>query len=295
MTSTSSPTVDLVGRPVHRVGFGAMQLPGPGVFGPPRDRDAALAVLRRAVELGVNHIDTAQYYGPDVSNELIRTALHPYPDDLVLVSKVGAVRDDQGKWNPAQRPEDLRAGVQDNLASLGVERVDVVNLRRMDAGHGVSADQQVPMDDQLAEMTALRDEGLIGGVGLSNVTAGELRTALDGGVEVACVQNPYNLLKRDDEPTLQLCAERGIPYVPFFPLGSAFDHMPKVTEHPTVIAAAQQTGVTAVQVGLAWLLAHDAHVLFIPGTSSVGHLEENWGAGEVALPEDVLGRLEMLG
>ncbi|MDQ1673166.1 MAG: pyridoxine 4-dehydrogenase, partial [Frankiaceae bacterium] len=143
MTANENMTVDHVGRPVHRVGFGAMQLPGPGVFGPPRDRDAALAVLRRAVELGVNHIDTAQYYGPDVSNELIRTALHPYPDDLVLVSKVGALRDDAGAWNPAQRPEDLRAGVEANLASLGIERIDVVNLRRMDAGHEVPAEQQV--------------------------------------------------------------------------------------------------------------------------------------------------------
>jgi aryl-alcohol dehydrogenase-like predicted oxidoreductase len=277
------------------VGFGAMQLPGPGVFGPPRDRDAALAVLRRAVELGVNHIDTAQYYGPDVSNELIRTALHPYPDDLVLVSKVGALRDDAGNWNPAQRPEELRAGVEANLASLAVERVDVVNLRRMDAGHAVPAEQQVSFDDQAAAMTALRDEGLIGGVGLSNVSAEELQAALDGGLDVACVQNPYNVLFRDDEPTLRLCAERGIPYVPFFPLGSAFEHMPKVTEHPTVIAAAQQTGMSAVQVGLAWLLARDASVLLIPGTSSVAHLEENCGAGAVTLPEGVLGRLDLLG
>ncbi|MDQ1633936.1 MAG: pyridoxine 4-dehydrogenase [Frankiaceae bacterium] len=295
MTANENMTVDLVGRPVHRVGFGAMQLPGPGVFGPPRDRDAALAVLRRAVELGVNHVDTAQYYGPDVSNELIRTALHPYPDDLVLVSKVGALRDDAGNWIPAQRPEELRAGVEANLASLAVERVDVVNLRRMDAGHAVPAEQQVSFDDQAAAMTALRDEGLIGGVGLSNVSAEELQAALDGGLDVACVQNPYNVLSRDDEPTLRLCAERGIPYVPFFPLGSAFEHMPKVTEHPTVIAAAQQTGMSAVQVGLAWLLARDASVLLIPGTSSVAHLEENCGAGAVTLPEGVLGRLDLLG
>jgi aryl-alcohol dehydrogenase-like predicted oxidoreductase len=295
VTANENMTVDLVGRPVHRVGFGAMQLPGPGVFGPPRDRDAALAVLRRAVELGVNHVDTAQYYGPDVSNELIRTALHPYPDDLVLVSKVGALRDDAGNWIPAQRPEELRAGVEANLASLAVERVDVVNLRRMDAGHAVPAEQQVSFDDQAAAMTALRDEGLIGGVGLSNVSAEELQAALDGGLDVACVQNPYNVLSRDDEPTLRLCAERGIPYVPFFPLGSAFEHMPKVTEHPTVIAAAQQTGMSAVQVGLAWLLARDASVLLIPGTSSVAHLEENCGAGAVTLPEGVLGRLDLLG
>src|ERR1700712_2710508 len=190
-------TVDLVGRPVHPVGFGAMQLPGPGVFGPPRDRDAALAVLRRAVELGVNHIDTAQYYGPDVSNELIRAALHPYPDGLVLVSKVGGARDDKGGWTPAQRPEELRAGVEANLASLDVERVDVVNLRVMDEHEAGPGGQQVDFDDQLAEMVALRDEGKIGAVGLSNVSADQVRQALDG-TEIACVQNAYNLLARDD-------------------------------------------------------------------------------------------------
>lgn len=291
----SSNSATLAGRPVHRVGFGAMQLPGPGVFGPPRDRDAALAVLRRAVELGVDHIDTAQYYGPDVSNELIHTALHPYPDGLVLVSKVGGARDEQGNWTPAQRPDQLRAGVEANLASLEVEAVDVVNLRLMDAGHDVPAGQQTSFDDQLAEMVALREEGKIRGIGLSNVSVDQLRHALDGGIEVACVQNPYNLLAKDDEATLTLCAERGIAYVPFFPLGSAFPGMPKVTEHPTVIAAAQGLGVTPVQVGLAWLLGHDPHVLLIPGTSSLEHLEENWAAGDVTLPEDVHTRLDMLG
>jgi aryl-alcohol dehydrogenase-like predicted oxidoreductase len=286
---------------VRRIGFGAMQLPGPGVFGPPRDRDQALAVLRRAVELGVNHIDTAQYYGPDVANELIREALHPYPDDLVLVSKVGAVRDGSGNWNPAQKPEQLRDGVEANLASLEVETVDVVNLRVMDAGHEVPPDQQVPFDDQLAAMTALRDEGKIRGVGLSNVSTEQLQHALDAGVDVACVQNAYNLLSKGDEPTLALCAQRGISYVPFFPLGSAFPNMPKVTEHPTVIAAAQglssdqERAVTPVQVGLAWLLAHDPHILLIPGTSSLDHLEENVGAGSVNLPDEVQRRLEMLG
>lgn len=290
MTSTST----LAGRTVTRMGFGAMQLPGPGVFGPPRDREAALAVLRRAVELGVDHIDTAQYYGPDVSNELIRTALHPYPADLVLVSKVGGARDEAGAWTPAQRPDQLRSGVEENLASLGVERIDVVNLRLMDADHDGPADQRVALDDQLAEMVALRDEGKIAGIGLSNVSTGQVRATLDGGVDVACVQNPYNLLARDDETTLALCAERGIAYVPFFPLGSAFPGMPKVTEHAEVIAVAADLDVTPVQVGLAWLLAHAPHVLLIPGTSSVEHLEENWTAGELDLPDDILGRLDVL-
>lgn len=164
-------TALLAGRPVARIGFGAMQLPGPGVFGPPRDRQTALAVLRRAVELGVNHIDTAQYYGPDVANELIHAALHPYPNDLVLVSKVGAERDDKGGWRPAQRPERLRAGVEANLRSLGVERVGVVNLRLLSAeeGHGGSVDERVDLDSQLAEMVSLRDDGKIGGVGISTV------------------------------------------------------------------------------------------------------------------------------
>src|ERR1700733_327105 len=260
-------TADLAGRPVARIGFGAMQLPGPGVFGPPRDRDTALAVLRRVVELGVNHIDTSQYYGPDVANELIHTALHPYPEDLVLVSKVGGARNDQGGWLPAQRPEQLRAGVEDNLRSLDVEQVDLVNLRLMDAeDRSAPADQHVDLDSQLAEMAALRDEGKIGGIGMSNVTIDQLRQALP--IVVDCVQNPYSLLDRSGEPLLELCREHDLAWVPFFPLGSAFPGIPKVTEHPAVIAAATALRATPAQVGLAWLLAHDPHVLLIPGTSS---------------------------
>jgi pyridoxine 4-dehydrogenase len=292
MTTSATHTGHLAGHSVTRIGFGAMQLPGPGVFGPPRDRDAALAVLRRVVELGINHIDTAQYYGPDVSNELIHTALHPYSDDLVLVSKVGGDRDDKGNWIPAQRPEQLRAGVEANLASLEIEQVHVVNLRLMDDHAGeMPADQRVSFDDQLAEMVALRDEGKIGAIGLSNVTTEQVRHALES-TSIACVQNAFNLLGREDQPTLDLCAERGLAYVPFFPLGSAFGAMRKVTDDAVVQQVAAEVGASASQVGLAWLLAHDPSVLLIPGTSSVGHLEENTAAGSVELTAEQVQRLE---
>jgi pyridoxine 4-dehydrogenase len=280
-------SASLVGRPVSRIGFGAMQLPGPGVMGPPRDRDAALAVLRRVIELGVNHIDTAQYYGPDVSNELIHTALHPYPDDLVLVSKVGAQRTDDGGWVPAQEPAELRAGVEDNLRSLEVECVDIVNLRLLGAGEGGGA---YDFDAQLDEMIALRDEGRIRGVGLSNVTLAQVIHAVSR-TDVACVQNAFSLVSRDDEPTLALCREHGIAYVPFFPLGSAFPGMPKVTDNAVVVAAARRLGATPAQVGLAWVLAQGDNVLLIPGTSSVAHLEENVAAGDLVLDDETLAEL----
>ena len=208
-----SDTALLARHPVRRMGFGAMQLPGPGVFGPPKDHAVALAVIRRAVEAGVNHIDTAQFYGPDVANELLHQALYPYPDDLVLVSKVGAARNDKGEWIGAQRPEDLRAGVEANLRSLQLDQVPVVNLRR----HPESA---VPFADQLGEMIALRDEGLIGGIGLSNATLEQYNVARDQ-TEVACVQNAYNLADRSDQAVFDACRADGVPYVPFFPLGSA--------------------------------------------------------------------------
>jgi aryl-alcohol dehydrogenase-like predicted oxidoreductase len=266
-----------------------MQLPGPGVLGPPRDREAALAVLRRAVELGVNHIDTAQYYGPDVANELIHAALHPYPDDLVLVSKVGADRDAQGNWVPAQRPEQLRAGVEDNLRSLEVEQMGAVNLRLLDAGHEGDGGP-VDLDSQLAEMVALRDEGKIAGVGISNVTIDQLRRARPVGL--ACVQNAYSLLDRSGEPLLELCREDDIAWVPYFPLGSAFPGMPKVSEHPAVVAAADALGATPAQVGLAWLLAHAPNILLIPGTSSPEHLAQNIATGDVRLDVDTMAALD---
>ena len=277
----------LAGRTVARIGFGAMQMPGPGVLGPPRDRAAALALLRRAVELGVNHIDTAQYYGPDVANELIHAALHPYPEDLVLVTKVGAARDRQGRWISAQRPHELRAGVEANLRSLEVERIDVVNLRL--PGDGAT---RVDFDSQLAEMSAMRAEGKIGGIGISSVSVGQLRHALPAGI--ACVQNAYNLLDRADEPLLDLCSENDIAWVPYFPLGSAFAGAAKVTEHPAVLAAAAAQGATPAQVCLAWLLGHDPHILLIPGTSSLKHLTENVATADVRLDADTTAQLDGL-
>jgi aryl-alcohol dehydrogenase-like predicted oxidoreductase len=270
-----------------------MQLPGPGVLGPPRDRALAVAVLRRAVELGVNHIDTAQYYGPDVANKLIHAALHPYPEDLVLVTKVGAERDRHGRWISAQRPHELRAGVEANLRSLEVERIDVVNLRLLGAERdpGDRA-MRVDLDSQLAEMIALRAEGKIGGIGISSVNVHQFRQALPAGI--ACVQNAYNLLDRAGEPLLELCREHNVAWVPYFPLGSAFAGAARVTEHPAVLAAAAAQGATPAQVGLAWLLAHDPNILLIPGTSSLEHLEENVATADVRLDAATMAVLDGL-
>ncbi|HXN61531.1 MAG TPA: oxidoreductase [Acidimicrobiales bacterium] len=276
-------TFHLAGRPVRQMGFGAMQLPGPGVFGPPKDRATAVAILRRVVESGVNHIDTAQFYGPDVANELIREALYPYPEDLVLVSKVGAARDASGAWVGAQRPEELRAGVEANLTSLGLEQVPVVNLRRHP---GVD----VPFEDQVAEMVALRQEGLIGAIGLSTVTLDEYRqgTALTA---VACVQNAYSVADRSDQGVFDACRDDDVAYVPYFPLGSAFMPDKPVLRHPAVQATAGRLGSTAAQVALAWLLQLSPNVLLIPGTSSLEHLEENLAASEVVLDGEALAAL----
>ena len=283
-------TYALGGHDVRRVGFGAMQLPGPGVMGPPRDREAALAVLRRAVELGVNHIDTAQFYGPDVSNELIHTALHPYGDDLVLVSKVGAVRDAKGAWLPAQTPADLRAGVEDNLRSLQVERLGAVNLRVMEPDHLPAGVDPVPLEDQLAEMVALREEGKIAGVGISTATLEQVETAIRLA-DIVCVQNAFSLVAQGDAEVLDRCTEAGIAYVPYFPLGSAMPGLPKVTDQPQVIEVAARLGATPAQVGLAWLLQRAANVLLIPGTSSVAHLEENLTVADLELSTSDLALL----
>lgn len=285
-------TFTLAGRPVARIGYGAMQLSGPGGRPAPA-RDTALAVLRRAVELGVNHIDTAQFYGPDIANELIAAALSPYPEDLTIVTKVGATADEEQGLVAAQRPEQLRAGVEANLRGLAVDRVDVVNLRRVD-GPPINAtgDQLVDLDSQLAELSALRDEGKIGAIGLSEVTLDQLRQALPLGI--ACVQNHYSVLDRADEPLLDVCREQGIAWVPFFPLGSAFPGIPKVTDDPTVIAAASAMSATPAQVGLAWLLAHAPDVLVIPGTGSVVHLEENLATAGVSLDAETTAVLDGL-
>jgi aryl-alcohol dehydrogenase-like predicted oxidoreductase len=273
---------------VGRVGFGVMQLAGPGVFGPPADADNNKAVLRRAIELGVDHLDTAQYYGPDVVNELIREALHPYPEGLRLVTKVGGRRGDDGAWLPAQSPAELRAGVEDNLRSLGVERMDLVNLRRMDE-HGAS---DVPLAEQLGVLEDLRGVGTLDLIGLSTVD----RETLEQGLaltDIAGVQNAFSILDRTGEDVLELCIERGLAFVPYFPLGSAFTGGPaKLAADPAVAATARKHGVTPSQVALAWLLHRSDRVLLIPGTSSIGHLEENVAVGEIALDADDMELLE---
>lgn len=271
---------------VRRVGFGAMQLPGPGVFGPPRDHDGAIAVLRRAVELGVDHIDTAQFYGPKVANELIREALHPYPDNLALVSKVGGARDDQGNWLPAQEPDDLRRDIEENLRTLDVDRLAAVNLRVFgeDADGPAKVDRDM-FERQLDAMIAARDEGLIASIGLSSISREHLEIALER-TEIACVQNAYNLADRTSQPVLDLCVERDIAFVPFFPLGSAFAADNPVLGNPTIKRVATELGRTPAQIALAWTLSVAPNVLLIPGTSSVAHLEENLAVADIALPGD---------
>ncbi|MDT5177584.1 MAG: pyridoxine 4-dehydrogenase [Mycobacterium sp.] len=277
---------------VNRVGFGAMQLPGPGVFGPPRDHDQAIAVLKRAVELGVNHIDTAQFYGPDVANELIREALHPYSDDLALVSKVGARRDEKANWIPASQPDELRADIETNLRELSVDQLAAVNLRihnSDDPSAATEVDREL-FDRQLTTMIAARDEGLIAGIGLSSITVDHLRIALDR-TEIVTVQNAYNLVDRTSQPVLELCTEHGISFVPFFPLGSAFTADNPVLGNPAVKQAAADLGKTPAQIALAWTLAVAPNVLLIPGTSSVAHLEENLAVEDIELPEDVVAAI----
>ena len=284
-------TAELAGRPVARIGFGVMQLERSAV-----GKDAAIAILRQATGAGVNHLDTAQFYG--ACNEMIREALAPYADDLILVTKVGAVRDEGARplpLVPAQRPAELRAQVEANLASLGTDQLGVVNLRRLDARPGLIAEgeQLVDLDDQLAELAALRDAGKIGGIGLSNVSAGQLRQALPAGI--ACVQNSYSVLDRTAEPVLDRCREHGIAWVPFFPLGSSgFANMSKVADNPTVIDIAAELGVTPAQVGLAWQLAHYDKTLLIPGTANPAHLAENIAVGAIELPKESLAALEQL-
>ncbi len=271
---------------MFRVGFGAMQLPGKGVFGPPPDRDAAITVLRRAAGLGVDHIDTAQYYGPDVANELIRAALHPYPAGLALVSKVGARRDAAGGVLRYDRPAELRQGIEDNLRSLAVDHLAAVNLRLMDD----AAPDQL-FDDQLAAMVKARDDGLIGGIGLSNVTCDHLRHAL-AVTDIACVQNLLNLADRRSMPVLEECHARGIAFVPFFPLGSGFGRGNPVLASPAVTGTAARLGCTPAQVALAWLLDLRPNVLLIPGTSSISHLRENIAAADLTLDEAARELLE---
>jgi pyridoxine 4-dehydrogenase len=278
-------TYSLNGHEVRRMGFGAMQLPGPGVWGPPRDHDQAVAVLRRAVAQGVDHVDTAQYYGPEVANELIREALHPYPDDLRIVTKVGAARGPNKEWMAASTPRELREGVEANLRTLGIERVAVVNLRLTSAEHPPGpGDPTLP--EMLGALADLRDEGKVEAIGLSAATVEELDQA-QALTEIVCVQNAYNLLDRSSAPVLEACRERGLAFVPYFPLGSAFgDTRRRIQEHPMVQEVASKHGATAAQVALAWLLQAAPNVLLIPGTSSLDHLEENLAAADLELTEE---------
>ena len=278
----------LAGRTVSRVGYGAMRLESLH-----SDPGAAVALLRRAFDLGVDHVDTAQFYGNGFVNEVIRKALRP-GDDVLVATKVGADPNPGGAipLRLAQRPDELRASVEDNLRALGLDRIPLVNLRRADRRPGVLAegDQLVGLDDQLAVMTALRDEGKIGAIGLSSVTIDTLRQALPAGI--ACVQNAYNLVARDDEDMLGLCAAENIAWVPFFPLGSAFSGLPKVTDEPAVRQASRALGHTPAQIGLAWLLHHSPNTHLIPGTASVEHLEANIAAGGIVLDPATLAALD---
>jgi pyridoxine 4-dehydrogenase len=281
-------TTFLGDKPINRMGFGAMQLAGPGVFGPPRDPGGALAVLRRAIELGVDHIDTSQYYGPDVVNDLIRQALHPYPEDLKLVTKVGARRDDAGRVLPAQRPDELREGVEANLRSLRVERLDLVNLRLVSGGH----DAAVPLEEQLSALEDLRQEGKLDLIGLSNVDQAEAQLALEF-VNVAGIQNGYSVIDRQDDELVDFAREREIAFVPFFPLGSAFRGGPaRLAGEATIVQVAGKHGATPAQIALAWLLARYDRMLLIPGTTSIAHLEENMAAAELELDDGDLAALD---
>jgi aryl-alcohol dehydrogenase-like predicted oxidoreductase len=258
------------------------------VFGPPRDPDGARAVLRRAIELGVDHIDTSQYYGPDVVNDLIRETLHPYPENLKLVTKVGGRRDDAGAWLPAQSPQELREGVEANLRALRVDRIDLVNLRLMDEGEGPT----VALAEQLGTLEDLRREGKLDLIGVSNVDLDRARQAL-ALVGVAQIQNSYSIIDRADDPIVELCRDREIAFVPFFPLGSAFTGGPaKLAQDPRISSVAEKHRATPSQVALAWLLARYERMLLIPGTTSVAHLEENIAAIDVELDEDDIAELD---
>ncbi|RYF08581.1 MAG: aldo/keto reductase family oxidoreductase [Comamonadaceae bacterium] len=283
----NSPTTAfaLGDRHVRRLGYGAMQLAGPGVFGPPKDRAAALAVLRSAVEAGVNHIDTSDFYGPHITNQLIREALHPYRDDLIIVTKVGCMRGADASWNPAFSAAQLRQAVHDNLRNLGLDRLEVVNLRAMFDVHGPA---EGSLEAPLSALAELQQQGLVRHIGLSNVTAQQIA---DGQriCRIACVQNQYNLVHRDDDVLIDSLAREGVPYVPFFPLGG-FSPL----QSAGLSQVAQQLGATPMQVALAWLLRRSPNILLIPGTSSVEHLHQNLEAGNLELPQEAMDRLEQV-
>src|SRR6202000_51713 len=275
----ASGTFTLGDRKVKRLGYGAMQLAGKGVFGPPSDRDAALAVLREAVESGVNHIDTSDFYGPHITNQLIREALHPYPDDLVIVTKISARRGADGSWIPAMSPAELTQAVHDNLRNLGLDVLEAVNLRSMlEVPHPAEGSLEAP----LTVLAELQQKGLVRHIGLSNVTPTQVADARKM-VPIACVQNLYNIAHRDDDALIDDLARDGIAYVPFFPLGG-FTPL----QSSELSDVAKQLGATAMQVALAWLLQRAPNILLIPGTASVGHLRENLAAADLKLSAETL-------
>ncbi len=278
-----SGTFTLGGRAVRRLGYGAMQLAGPGVFGPPKDRGAALAVLREAVAAGVNHIDTSDFYGPHVTNRIIREALHPYPDDLVIVTKISARRGDDGAWIPALSPDELTQAVHDNLRNLGVDVLDVVNFRSM---HDIHEPAEGSNEASLTVLADLQRQGLIRHIGLSNVTRKQIAEGRNI-CDIVCVQNHYNLAHRDDDALIDDLARDGIPYVPYFPLGG-FTPL----QSSTLSAVAGRLGATPMQVALAWLLERAPNILLIPGTSSLAHLRENLAAAALQLPDEMVEELD---
>jgi aryl-alcohol dehydrogenase-like predicted oxidoreductase len=284
-TAEKSGQFPLGDRTVHRVGYGAMQLAGPHVMGPPRDRDAAIAVLRRAVELGVDHIDTSDYYGPHVTNEIIREALHPYPDELTIVTKVGARRTPEGGWPEALSPAELRSAVQDNLDHLGLDVLDVVNLRLPGFAEPVEGSLAEPLET-LAE---LQQQGLIRHLGVSNVTTQQVAEA-QSIARVVCVQNHYNLVHRNDDPLVDALAREGIAYVPFFPLGGFTPLQSAALE-----TVARRLETTPMEIALAWLLARSPNLLLIPGTSSSAHLEQNLESAARVLGPVELEELDRIG
>jgi len=271
---------------VKRMGYGAMQLAGPHVYGPPADVDGAVAVLRQAIALGVDHIDTSDFYGPHVTNQIIKQALHPYPAGLVLVTKLGAVRPSDMSWQPANSAEDLTAGLHDNLRHLGVEAMDVVNFRRMGSGHGP---EEGSIAEQVGVLADLKKQGLIRHIGLSNVTAAQVAEA-QKITDIVCVQNLYNVAQRGDDALIDRLASQGIAYVPFFPLGG---FTPLQSDALASVAASLEA--TPMQVALAWLLQRSPNILLIPGTKSVQHLRENLAAIELRIPADMLATLDGIG
>jgi pyridoxine 4-dehydrogenase len=283
---SSAGTFALGTRRVKRVGYGAMQLAGPGVFGPPKDRREALAVLREAVASGVDHIDTSDYYGPHVTNQLIREALHPYPNNLVIVTKIGARRGTDGSWNPAFSAENLTSAVHDNLRNLNVDALDVVNLRLMFSAHGAA---EGPIEAPLAVLEGLQRQGLVRHIGLSNVTRGQVEAGR-AIANIVCVQNHYNLAHREDDALIDELARAGIAYAPFFPLGG-FTPL----QSTELSAVAKALAATPMQIALAWLLQRAPNILLIPGTSSVNHLRENLAAAHFKLPGAAVSVLDQIG